>query len=54
MEPLLLPLKVAAASIGVSLSTARGLVRTGKLPVKRIGSRMYITVDDLKAYVNAL
>lgn len=39
---------------GVSKSTIRKHIREGRLPAKRLGGRVVVTHDDLKAFVDGL
>lgn len=47
ISPVALPVKVAAAALGVSARTVWNLVRRGTLPALRIGSRVLILYSAL-------
>lgn len=44
----------AAFALGVSESTVWGLIRSGKLPARRLGRATLIRRIDLSAYTNGL
>ena len=49
----LLPLKQAAAHLGISYGTLWQLVRSGEIDHVEIGSRRFISRDGLKAFIDA-
>jgi excisionase family DNA binding protein len=52
VTPLAVGVKKAAPMIGVSVSTIWTLIRQGKLPTKRVGTRRLIPVSALKALLD--
>jgi excisionase family DNA binding protein len=51
--PLLLPVPVAARLLGIGRSTAYRLALSGELPVRRLGSRVYVVTAQLRELVEA-
>jgi excisionase family DNA binding protein len=51
---LLVSTSEAAAALGLSHRTVRGLVYAGKLRSIKVGARRLITVDDLEGFVRSL
>ena len=52
MEPLGVSKKEAAQMMGVSYNTLHNLIKTEKIRCKRIGRRVVIAVEEIKAYLN--
>lgn len=50
---LALSLREAAAAISVSERTAWGLAKNGKIPCVRVGSRVLVPVEGLRAWLAA-
>jgi excisionase family DNA binding protein len=53
-ESLLVDLKPAAAILGLSIWTTRGLVRSKTIPAHRIGRKLYMKASDFRASLAGL
>ena len=51
---LLVSISEAAAALGISHRSVRGLIYTGKLRSVRVGARRLIAVEDLECFVRTL
>ena len=51
IQPLAVGVKKGAAAIGVSLSTVWTLIRQGKIPTRKVGTRRLILMRDLEAFL---
>jgi excisionase family DNA binding protein len=51
---LLISVTEAAAALGISHRSVRGLVYTGRLHSLKLGARRLIAVDDLEGFVRSL
>ena len=54
ITPRLLTVAQAAAALGLGESTVHGLIRSGKLHSRLIGTSRRVAVDDLDDFVNGL
>jgi excisionase family DNA binding protein len=51
---LLVSISEAAAALGISHRSVRGLIYTGKIRSCKVGARRLIAVEDLESFVRSL
>ncbi len=49
--PLMVPIPLAAETVGVSRSTLRNLIERGELRAKRVGGRVFVTKSELERFI---
>jgi hypothetical protein len=49
--PITVNLAGASANTGISIPTLRVLIRTGKLPAKKVGKRIVVRIQDLERMI---